>query len=411
MKVLWLCNLMLPIISIHLGKKVSPVGGWLTGLSNDLLLQDDIELVVCFPNLNDNISGHVNKLKYYGFSNINNEADFTEIINSENPDIVHIFGTEYSHTLDMVNACEKMDIIDKVVINIQGLVSVIGKHYFADLPSSVVNGYTLRDFLRQDNIRQQRNAFLKRGESELVALEKVKHIIGRTDWDKACTSQINPTAKYHFCNETLRDEFYKHSWDIDNCEKYSIFLSQGYYPIKGLHYMLEAIPKILEKFPKTHIYITGLSPLNLKGKDKLRQGSYSKYLAKLIKKYNLENKITFLGSLNEKDMCERYLKSHIFVSASTVENESNSISEAKILGLPVVASFAGGVTNRIEDKVDGFFYQHSAPYMLAHYICEIFNDDSLALKFSKNAQKNANIMHNRKINSETMINIYNNIKI
>ena len=45
------------------------------------------------------------------------------------------------------------------------------------------------------------------------------------------------------------DEFYKHKWNIDNCDKFSIFMSQGSYPIKGLHLMLEAMPIILENFP------------------------------------------------------------------------------------------------------------------------------------------------------------------
>ena len=45
------------------------------------------------------------------------KEDFEQIINKVNPDIVHIFGTEYSHSLSMINVCEKLGILDKVVIN------------------------------------------------------------------------------------------------------------------------------------------------------------------------------------------------------------------------------------------------------------------------------------------------------
>jgi len=112
----------------------------------------------------------------------------------------------------------------------------------ACLPAKIQNKFTVRDFIRQDNLKQQQKKFIKLGKFEIEALRKVKHIIGRTTWDRACAYQINPEAQYHFCNETLRDKFYKHTWDIEKCEKHSIFISQGSYSIKGLHFILEAMP-------------------------------------------------------------------------------------------------------------------------------------------------------------------------
>lgn len=411
MKILWLCNKMLPQIAQEIKTESSPMGGWLDGLSADLMKKDNIELVVVFPNKALNIEGSLRNLKYYGFDGTNNEEKFTRIFKMENPDIVHIFGTEFKHTLEMMNVCEKLKIVSNTVISIQGLTSVIAHHYYDGLPQKVIKGYTFRDVIKQDNIRQQKIKFLKRGIYEIAALEKCKNIIGRTDWDKACTEQINPKATYHFCNETLRDEFYKHSWDISNCEKHSIFLSQGSYPIKGFHYMLEAMPEILKRFPKAHIYVTGSNPLNLNIKQKIKQGSYSKYIGALIKKYNLQNNVTFLGSLNEVEMCDRFLKSHVFVSASAIENSPNSVGEAMILGLPVVASDVGGVSNMMTHKNDGFIYQHNAPYMIAHYVSEIFDNDTLAITFSKNSQKHAKITHNKERNLETTLNVYKEIAL
>ena len=107
----------------------------------------------------------------------------------------------------------------------------------ACLSVNVQSRFTNRDFIKQDNLKQQQSKFIKHGAFEIKALQKVKHIIGRTTWDRACAYQINPDAEYHSCNETLRDEFYKHNWDINNCEKHSIFVSQGSYPIKGLHFI------------------------------------------------------------------------------------------------------------------------------------------------------------------------------
>lgn len=421
MKVLWLCNIALPKIAEKIQRTIHFTGGWLVGLSEDLLDIEGIDLTICSPisNKKNIIKGNIDNLSYYCFPQnkrdsiiYNKEVEkyLEEILKEVQPDIIHIFGTEYPHTLSMVNVCEKLGIIDKVIINIQGLVSIIEKHYYAGLPNNVINRYTIRDVLRNDNIKKQREKFRKRGIFEIESLKKVKHVIGRTDWDRACVMQINPNINYHFCNETLRNSFYDYSWSMEKFDRYSIFLSQGSYPVKGLHFMIEAMPIILNKFPNAHIYLTGNNPLENKVfKDKIRISSYQKYIGELIKKYKLENKITFLGNLDEKDMCNRFLNTHVFVSPSVIENESNSLSEAKILGVPSVASFVGGVTNRMNNGEDGFHYQHDAPYMLAHHVCEIFKDDNLAMKFSKNARKRAQITHNRINNLNIMIDIYRKV--
>ncbi len=403
MKILWLCNIPLPQISENLKSPVVNAGGWLTGMSNALCQMDDIELHILFPH-GDNVSGEIGKISYQGF---NNTEQFKDILTRENPALVHVFGTEYKHTLDMVNACEELNLQDKLVVNIQGLLHIIAQHYDSGIPFDVRKGGFFKNLISGNGIEVYINDFKKRGEFELETLRKVKHIIGRTDWDRACVTQINPDVNYYFCNETLRDSFYNNAWDIDKCEKYSIFLSQASYPVKGLHFMLEALPQILSQYPTTKVYIAGESPFVQPGM--LFEDEYSKYLNSLIEEHNLGDKIVFVGSLGEEQMCNRFLKSHVFVSCSTIENESNSVSEAKILGVPVVASFVGGVTNRISHKEDGFLYQHNASYMLAYYVSEIFRNDELALKFSQNASNKAKKIHNRSENLERLISIYKKI--
>lgn len=412
MKILWLCNIMLPGIAKELSLPAVNVGGWLTGLSEDLLESDNIELAVCFPDRLGNglTEGTAGEIKYYGFPAGNNaENYFISVLERFQPDVIHIFGTEYKHTYDMVSVCRRKNIIERVIINIQGMTSVCSGHYFAGLPEKAVHAYTLRDFIKRRNIYRAAQDFRKRGEYEIKALQGVRHIAGRTDWDKAVTEQINPDAQYHFCNETLRGEFYRHEWSIASCEKYSIFLSQWGYPIKGFHFMLEAMPEILKRFPKAHIYTTGRNPLDADMFGKLKQTYYTRYIAKLIRKYKLENCVTFLGSLDEKQMCERFLKAHVFVSASSIENSPNSVGEAMLLGVPTVSSDVGGVKNMLTHGEEGFVYPYDEPYMITHYVCRIFDSDNLAKEFSENAKKHAEVTHNREINLNTVLGMYKKV--
>jgi glycosyltransferase involved in cell wall biosynthesis len=416
MNILWLTNVALPEASLLMNEKITPFGGWFVSASTALAEHDGIGISIAFPKtgLSDILVLNGAKIKFYAFPSVGqkelsfskNNPHLTKILDEAKPDIVHIFGTEFAHTLAMVNACKERNV--KVVIWIQGLISICAQHYMACLPAKLQNKFTFRDFLKQDNLKQQQSKFKELGALEIEALRKVNHVIGRTTWDKACTNQINPNAQYHFCNETLRDEFYKHNWDINQCEKHSIFVSQASYPIKGLHFVLEAMPIILRRFPDTKLYIGGQNITKTDTlKDKLRMSSYGKYIKELIKKYELKNNVVFTGILNEKQMCERYIKSHVFVCPSSIENSPNSLGEAMILGVPCVSSDVGGVVDLLSHNSEGFVYQTDAPYMLGHYISEIFASDNLAVNISKKARGHALRTHNREKNIEEMIKIYN----
>jgi glycosyltransferase involved in cell wall biosynthesis len=416
MKILWLTNISLPESSQLMNETASPYGGWLVNASKKLSEQEGIQLTIVSPKdgISDSLKLTGEKITYYAFKPVRNRdlsqenINLKRIINEVKPDVVHIYGTEMPHTLSMVNVCNNEKV--KCVISIQGLVSICERHLFANLPWYVVYGNTVGNLLMRDSINRIRKAFIKKGLNEVEAIKRVNYVIGRTTWDKACVSQMNPNIKYHFCNEILREEFYKRKWEYDNCEKHSIFLSQGSYPIKGLHYFLEALPTIIKKFPNTKVYIGGSDiTKSTTFRDKLMMPYYAKHLKNIIDSNNLKKHVIFTGPLNEKEMCERYLKSNVFVCPSSIENSPNSVGEAMILGVPCVASNVGGVPDMLRDKEEGFLYQADAPYMLAHYVCEIFENEDLALKFSKSSRDHALLTHSSEENTKKLLEIYNEI--
>lgn len=418
MKILWITNIPLPEASLLLNESPSVFGGWLINTSKHLSNQEDYELTVAFPkgNIVDNQAIFGEKIMYYAFPKIKSKKDILindneslkTLVYNVKPDLVHIFGTEYAHSLAMVRLCNKLGI--ETIVSIQGLLSIYSRHYMASLPIKVQRKFTIRDLLKRENLIIQQKKFAKRGKLEIETIKKTEHIIGRTTWDKACTSQINPNAKYHLCNETLREEFYKHKWNIKDCEEFSIFTSQASYPIKGIHFLLEAMPLILEKFPKAKLYIAGHNITRTDTiKQKLKLSSYANYIKELIGKLKLKKNVVFTGILDEHQMCKRYLKSHVFVCPSSIENSPNSLGEAMILGVPCVASDVGGVSDMLKHKKEGFVYQTDAPYMLAHYVCEIFENGDLALKFSRNARIHALKTHDVVANTKRLTEIYRGI--
>lgn len=406
MKILWICNSILPQIAQKLQVAPPLGGGWMSALAQDVVANGKSELTVCFPH-SLFVQGEAAGMKYFGFAA---EEDLRRILAQEDADIIHIFGTEYMHSYYAAKAARDLGLSAKTVVNIQGIISFAAKHYFCGIPGYAKYARTFRDIIKRESINKAQKSFEKRGVFERRVLNMVHHVIGRTDWDYACTRQINPELKYHLCNETLRDSFYENEWDINTCEKHSVFVSQCNYSLKGFHNVIEAMQTVIKRYPDAKLYTTGRSLLNKNDfMSKLKLTYYEAYLKKLIKKYNLENNVVFTGPLDEKKMCERYVKSHVFVLSSSVENSPNSLGEAMILGVPTVTADVGGVKALFNHNEDGFIYQADAPYMLAENICKIFASDELAKIFSENAKKHAHVIHNRENNLKTMLKIYGEI--
>jgi len=426
MKVLWLVNITLPRIAKENNQPVPVVGGWLTGMLDSILVEDDLEIAICFPEafVEELTYGCIDNLQYYCFPQKDGEikqynselsSTFKKIIKEFKPDIIHIWGTEYPQTYSMMCAGNS----NRTIISITGMVSVYAYHYFGNLPEKYIKKRTMMRLLsklmpRYVNILSMgKEDFEKRGAYEVAAVKKAKHITGRTDWDKACTKQINSDVSYYSCNETLREIFYNANWKIKNCKRHTIFVSQAGYPIKGLHKLLEALPIILKRFPDAHVYVGGTALIKNRGLIKNWAynllNPYASYLKQLIKRKKLGNHVTFLGPLDEKSMCEQYLNANLFVLPSYIENSPNSLGEAMLLGVPCIAADVGGVKNMLVDKEEGFIYPFNEYYMLAYYICEVFSSDELAIQFSEKARQHALITHDREFNKNNLISIYENI--
>lgn len=415
MRVLWLCNIMLPAFAVKFGLPYSNREGWLSGSFARITKGNEVELgVLCpMPEQFAACREEVEGAKFYGFrENLDTpelydaslERRFQEVLEDFQPDLVHIFGTEFPHSLAMVKAFDEPR---RTLIGIQGLCRSIEEVYMADLPYPVQKRATFRDRVRHDSLQQQRKKYALRAMNEQRALRGTGHITGRTEFDRRVSGEINPKAVYHSMNETLRSEFYEGSWMAKDVRPHSIFLSQGDYPLKGFHYMLKAMPLILEDFPDAHLYVAGNSII---GKSPVRITSYGKYLQQLIRSRSLEDHVTMVGKLDAEGMKRQYLSSQVFVCPSIMENSPNSMCEAMLLGMPVVAAKVGGIPDLITDAEEGILFPGGRWNELAEGVKAVFYDDGLSQQLGAAARKRALITHNPDTNYKRLLEIYKSMR-
>lgn len=390
--------------------------GWVQGLFNEVA--GGIDLHILFPQKKQKaiLSGEIGKVTYYGFYQGGNgpsyydpslENVFESILNRLRPDVIHLMGSEYPFTLAMAKSIVKSGLQNRAVLSVQGLASMCARHYLSGIPGSVIKGRTFKDFIKRDGLMKQKKTMESRGQFEKESIQLIPNIIGRTDWDEACTKRINPARKYFYNSEILRQTFYLgDQWRVDSAEKHSLFMSQATYPVKGFHLALEALYEISKSYNDVHLYVSGN---NIYGAEGWKLSAYPKYIKSLIMKYGLSEKIIFLGRLQADEMKERYLKTHVFISPSVIENSPNSVGEAMMLGVPAVASDVGGVKNMLVHGEEGFIYPADELYMLAYYVMKIFEDKPLARMLSQNAREHSKLTHNRSEICKGLIDIYKQI--
>lgn len=473
MNVLWLCNVVPPMAAEQFHTEGSNKEGWISGLADAVLKNrrgSAVRLTMAFPVPAAALPKGMEVCKKtvrageavfdcYGFwEDVRNaeiydpalEGRMKKITDEVQPDIVHCFGAEYPHTLAM---CRSFPQKERLLVGLQGLCTFIAQSYYADIPENVIRSVTLRDLLRRDNLIQQQEKYVLRGKMEREAVSLAGNVTGRTEWDRESSRLWNPNINYFYMNETLRPEFYGPVWKEENCIPHSIFVGQGDYPLKGLHYMLCAMPMILEKYPDTKVYVAGDSLVEYRTlKQKLKISAYGKYLRSLIKENGLEGRIVFLGRLNAAQMRDRYLKSNLFVCCSALENSPNSLGEAMLLGMPCVSADVGGISSIFTHGQDGILYEghrletkresgsdsrselasgleaerepkpnengknnacHNGQErmiliskLLAYAVLEMWGNPEQMKTYCENARKHAEITHKKDANYQAMMEIY-----
>lgn len=329
---------------------------------------------------------------------------WSSFLNEERPDLVHIWGSEFQHGLAALNALQGTP----SVIHVQGILSSIARHYCAGIDERELRGiHTLRDMVKRDSILQQRRRYERRADGERAMYRKAGHYICESKWCEAVIKAMAPNAAAHYCPLSINRTFSEHTWSINRVERHSIICNASGYPLKGLHVLLRAVALLKDRYRDVKLYVPG-EPQRAVNSMKciLRCHGYMKYISNLVRDLKLDEQVVWLGNLSQEELAKAIAERHVFVLSSSVENHSSSLKEAMMVGAPCVASAVGGIPEYVSHEENGLLYRFGEYELLAFYISEVFDDDSLAVRFGENARSSMRRVHNDTQVYETIIQIY-----
>lgn len=416
MRVLWTVNLIPAEVSVKLGIASEVLGGWVESMAEQLRKNSDIELgIVCKCEKNLNFKETINGITYFSLFYTSStsleelEQKCNEIVSDFKPDIINIEGTEFLHARAMQLAAQKKNV--PAVVSLQGILNgqyvyqcgqlQIDDMMFSKSVTEIFAGWIMH--LRKTKW------YKSRMKSEKEIIENADYILGRTTWDRAHSYAINPNAKYYPCSRILRAPFYEEKWSIEKAERHSIYVGNGYNALKGLHFVVMALPYLIREYPDVKVYVAGYKPYQENDKRSFIKKGYAAYLKKLIYDLGVQDHIEFTGPLKAHQVAKKLSEVNAYVLCSTIENSPNTLGEAMMVGTPCVAAYVGGVADMAEDGKEALFYRNDDPKLLAWNIKRIFDSDELALSLSETSKKKALFTHNAERNAQMLVDAYTDI--
>jgi glycosyltransferase involved in cell wall biosynthesis len=146
-------------------------------------------------------------------------------------------------------------------------------------------------------------------------------------------------------------------------------------PIKGVRYLLEAMPEVLRSFPEYRLVIVG-------------DGPEAGALKRRANELGISNNVEFLGFQSQDRVRTLMQRARVLVLPSLQEGMGVVLVEAMACGTPVVASRVDGILDVVTPDV-GVLVPSADPKRLAEGIQAILADPIRWKEYSRNARARA----------------------
>lgn len=287
-------------------------------------------------------------------------------------DVIHLHGSEWQ--LQTV----VKDLQRPVVLSVQGLVTECVRY----LPQ---RWSRMRVFWELAGFYERRY------------LPAVHEFICRTAWDKAQIARLSPGARIHHNWEMLRPEFYRAATLPLVAPKPQVLFAGGDQEMKGFRETLVALTHIRQHSP-LRLVIAGRLTLNVVNQTARKLG---------LLPFTAEE-VRCVGFCNGQQLAELMRESFCLLHPSYIDNSPNTVCEAQMVGLPVVASDVGGVRALIEPGRTGLL-SSLEPTELAAQVLALYQNPELTASLRHHARQVALERHDPDTIVQRTLAIYHTI--
>lgn len=326
-----------------------------------------------------------------------NKKKMEEALEEFKPDIVHLNNFQRQLSASIIKPIKKRNI--PIVFTAHDVQAICPAIIMLDSNKNICEDCMYGKYVNCIRKKCIKNSSLK---SLLGAMEgkyyRIKNI-----YKKKIDYIITPSEFYKtkLIEDGIKEEKIKALHNFIDIEQYNIETrDDGYALYFGRLSKEKGILNLITAFSKTKIgklYIAG-------------EGEEKENIENLIRKNDLEDRVQLLGFLNSDKMKEYISKSRFVVVPSVwYENCPYSVIETLAIGKPIIGANIAGIPELVQDNVNGFTFQYNNTSELAKKIEELFNNDLLVEKFSKQSKKICEKCYSKEVYYHEIMKIYNSL--
>jgi glycosyltransferase involved in cell wall biosynthesis len=397
LKVVWLCNyppeLLQPELNLVRPSKAHP-SSWVVVLANALAERRDADLhlitatsgivrdqTISKKGITFHLIRHTFPFTVRGFPDYMRLDLFTRYAQLSGrvkrllwiirPDIIHLHGTENGYGVALLNANAP------AIVSIQGIINVL-----AEVAPSLF--YRLQSRI------------------ELAVLRNIKNVATRTAWAAEFVRKVNSAATVYDLPEAIHPLFFKETPRQDKQPgreaDYRILMVGSIVPRKGIEDALRAMSIVVAEIPSTKLVVVGSGSTQ-----------YLRELKRIATVAGIERKVEWLGHRKVDEIAELHKTSTILIHPSHLDNSPNSVAEAMVSGLPVIASRVGGIPSMIESDATGLLTDRGDHSQLAEKILWMLRNKAEREQLANRARKVALERHFPPLVAEKTLAVYKQI--
>jgi len=276
----------------------------------------------------------------------------------------------------------------------QGLTGVVCKKLFGVPCITTIHGSDVHG-LRHSLIKDLNRLVIKNSDictaNSRASAKKVLTIAGRED-----TQVIPMGVDTNLFSRSEKVDIIRKKYEIDG----DVLLFVGrLIRVKGVYYLIKALPKVLKQHPKTKLLIVGSGP------EKRR-------LIQLCAELEIINSVVFINEVLQKDLISLYSMADLLVLPSIIDvtGETEGLGvvllEAMACRVPVIGSDVGGIKDIIIDGETGLLSEQKNHDSLAEKIIQLLSDEQLRKKVIENGFKLVKEKFTWKVISDRFMNVY-----
>jgi glycosyltransferase involved in cell wall biosynthesis len=317
-------------------------------------------------------------------------AAAAELIRDVAPDLIHLHGAELCFGL------AARDCGIPTVLSVQGSPTVVRQLYLRGVDRHLLRSLSAEDFLKGRGLVHQHLKMKPQAANEAVIMASVGHIAGRTDWDRRLASVMAPQAVYHRCDEPMRPPFHQVSWRPETAMPGRILNTSGHYAMKGTGTLLRAIDIARRTAPGISLVLAGV----------YLGSEHEHAVVRHARALGIEDRLTIMGEIDAETLAVELTRANVFVNSAHYENSSNALAEAQLVGVPCVASAAGGTVTMADGGSAALLFQDGDARALAGAVLSLMSDPDEAARLGERGRALATARHDTARIREQIMTMY-----